>query len=118
MRIYRTTRSCTVHITGYEAMRSLRRDAQSPSQVLQRAGRIYQATPAFRFDADVDAARFLGSPGITPLRRYYEPSRRRLVFGRFPGTPGYTTYLAPPISSAGRGRFLQLLDMPLLPCCP
>jgi len=98
MRIYRTTRSCTVHITGYEAMRSLRRDAQSLSQVLQSAGRVYQSTPAFRVDSDIGAARLLGSTGITPLRRYYEPSRRRLVFGRFPGSPGYTTYLAPPIS--------------------
>jgi hypothetical protein len=77
---------------------SLRRDAQSSSQVLQRAGWVYQSTPAFRVDSDIGAARLLGSTGITPLHRYYEPSRRRLVFGRFPGIPGYTTYLAPPIA--------------------
>ena len=78
MQIYRTTRSCTVHITGYETApmdaafghqlarepsintapaitystvptsRSLRRDAPSLSQVLQRTEWVYQATPAFR----------------------------------------------------------------------
>jgi hypothetical protein len=86
-------------------MRSLRRDAQSSSQVLQRAGRVYQSTPAFRVDSDIGAARLLGSTGITPLRRYYEPRRRRFVFGRFPGSSGYTTYLAPPISRRDEDGF-------------
>ena len=39
-----------------------------------------------------------GSPrstGVAPLQRYYGPSRHRLVFSRFPGGTGYTTYLAP-----------------------
>ena len=112
MRISRTTRSCIVHITGYEAMRSLRRDVQSSSQVLQRAGRVYQSTPAFRVDADIGAARLLGSTGITPLRRYYEPSRRRLVFGRFPGCPGYTAYLAPPISRRDEDGFSRCSACP------
>ena len=40
-----------------------------------------------------DAARPLRSPGVTPLRRYCEPGRRRLVFSRFPGVAGYTTDL-------------------------
>src|SRR2546425_10825850 len=40
-----------------------------------------------------DAARPLRSTGVTPLRRYCEPSRRRLVFSRFPGVAGYTTDL-------------------------
>jgi hypothetical protein len=44
------------------------------------------------------AVRLLRSTDVTPHRCYYEPSRRRLVFSRFPGTPGYTTYLAPPIA--------------------
>src|SRR6516162_7549174 len=44
------------------------------------------------------AAGPLCSAGITPLRRYYGPGRHRLVFDRFPGLAGYTTYLAPPIS--------------------
>ena len=69
-------------------------------------------------DADVGAVGLLGSTGVTPLHGYCEPSRHRLVFGRFPGFSGYTTYLAPPISRAGRGRFLQLLDMSLSPCYP
>src|SRR5262245_34970991 len=47
----------------------LRRDAQSSSQVLQLAGRVYQSTPAFGIDSDIDAARLLGSTGVTPLRR-------------------------------------------------
>ena len=34
----------------------------------------------------------------TPLHRYFGPVRRPLAFGRFPGLPGYTAYLAPPIS--------------------
>jgi hypothetical protein len=44
------------------------------------------------------AAGPLRSTGVTPLHSYYGPSRHRLVFGRFPGTAGYTAYLAPPIS--------------------
>ena len=40
-----------------------------------------------------DAARPLRSTGVTPLRRYYEPGRHRLVFSRFPGVAGYTTDL-------------------------
>src|SRR5262245_58519812 len=40
-----------------------------------------------------DAARPLRSTGVTPLRRYYEPGRHRLVFSRFPGATGYTTDL-------------------------
>src|SRR4029450_8797987 len=40
-----------------------------------------------------DAARPRRSTGVTPLRRYSEPSRRRLVVSRFPGVTGYTTDL-------------------------
>src|SRR5262249_41408430 len=99
--------------------RRLRRDAQSLSQVLQRTGWGYQATPAFLVDSDVGAAGLLRSTGRAfPLHRSCKPSRPRLVIGRFPGGLRYTTYLAPPISRAGRGRFLQLLDMSLSPCCP
>ena len=38
-------------------------------------------------DADVGAAGLLRSTGVTPLPRYCKPSRHRLVFGRFPGSP-------------------------------
>src|SRR5947209_8588343 len=64
------------------------------------------------------AARPLGSASITPPLRYYGPSRRRLAFSRFPGCAGYTRYLAPTISRWDEDGFLQLLDMPLPPCCP
>src|SRR2546421_6707177 len=40
----------------------------------------------------------LCSANITPLHRYYGPSRHPLVFGRLPGFAGYTAYLAPTIS--------------------
>ena len=40
-----------------------------------------------------------GTPDIASLQGYEKrSSRRRLVFSRFPGVTGYTTYLAPPIS--------------------
>jgi len=50
-------------------------------------------------------ARPLGSAGITPPLRYYQPRRHRFVFDRFPGCAGYTTYLAPPISRWDQDRF-------------
>src|SRR6266446_2733019 len=40
----------------------------------------------------------LRSADITPLHRYYGPSRHPLVFGRLPGFAGYTAYPAPTIS--------------------
>ena len=40
----------------------------------------------------------LRSTGVTPLHHYFGPLRRPLIFDRFPGVPGYTTYLAPMIS--------------------
>src|SRR6267378_8056224 len=91
---------------------SLRRDAQSSSQVLQRDGWVYQSTPAFRLTPTSCAARLLCSTGVAPLRRFYEPSRRRLVFGRFPGSPGYTTYLAPPISRRDEDGFSSCSTCP------
>ncbi len=54
----------------------------------------------------------LGSTGVTPLRRYYGPSRHRLVFGRFPGGPGYTVYLAPSISRRDEDGFSSCLACP------
>jgi len=51
------------------------------------------------------AAGPLRSAGITPLHRYYGPSRHRLAFSSLPGTPGYRTYLAPPISRWGEDGF-------------
>src|SRR5438552_3238656 len=37
----------------------------------------------------------LCSANITPLHRYYGPSRHPLVFGRLPGFAAYTPYLSP-----------------------
>src|SRR5262249_23252342 len=63
----------------------------------------------------------LRSAGVTPPRRYYEPSRHRLVFSPF---PGFRRLYEVPCSTGfpmGPGRFLQLLRMSLLtswPCHP
>ena len=45
-----------------------------------------------------DAARPPRSTGVTPLRRYHEPSRHRLVFSRFPGGCRLYDRAAPPIA--------------------
>ncbi len=59
----------------------------------------------------------LGSTGVTPLPRYYEPHRHPRVFGRLPG--GYRLYGLPCSAdfAAGRGGLLQLRDASLSPCC-
>ena len=49
--------------------------------------------PCLPLSKTSDAARLLRSTGVTPLRRYCEPRRRRLVVSRFPGVTGYTTDL-------------------------
>src|SRR4051794_20934282 len=54
----------------------------------------------------------LRSTDITPLHRYYGPSRHPLVFGRLPGFAGYTTYLAPPISRRDEEGFSSCLACP------
>jgi len=64
------------------------------------------------------AARPLRSADVTPLPRYYEPSRHRLAFGRLPGGCRLYGRSGSADFSVGRGRFLQLLDTPLSPCCP
>ena len=60
----------------------------------------------------------LCSTGVTPLRCYYGPSRHRLVFGRFPGFAGYTTYLAPPISRRDEDGFSSCLACPCRRAAP
>ena len=59
----------------------------------------------------------LRSTGVTPLRRYCGPIRHPLVVSRFPGVAGYTAYPASADFAAGRGGLLQLLAVPLSPCC-
>ena len=97
---------------------SLHLDVESSSQVLQTNERLYHLAPASLVDSDICTARPLRSTDITPPLHYYGPSRHRLVFDGFPGF-GQLYHL--PCStdfSMGRGRFLQLLSMPLSPCYP
>jgi hypothetical protein len=54
----------------------------------------------------------LRSTGVTPLRHYFGPIRRPLAFGRFPGLPGYTAYLAPPISQRDEEGLSSCLARP------
>ena len=58
------------------------------------------------------AAGLLRSSVITPLPRYYEPSRHPLVFDRLPGDAGYTVYLAPSISRWDEEGFSSCLTRP------
>ena len=53
----------------------------------------------------MSSAGLLCSTGVTPLRRYYQPLRHPLAFGRLPGVTGYTAYLAPPLSRRGEEGF-------------
>ena len=59
----------------------------------------------------------LRSADITPLHRYYGPSRHPLVFGRLPGFAGYTAHLAPTISRRDEEGFSSCFCMSLSPCC-
>ena len=52
-------------------------------------------------------------PGFTGTTN---PSATLSPVSRLPGAPGYTAYLAPPISRRGRGGLLQLLSASSLPC--
>ena len=54
----------------------------------------------------------LRSTGITPLPHYYGPLRHPLIFRRFPGVSGYTTYLAPPFSRWDEEGFSSCLACP------
>src|SRR3989440_5745697 len=77
---------------------SLRLDVYSPPQVLQINGRLCHLVLAFPMLETLQMAGPLRSADITPLHRYYGPSRYPLVFDRLPGFAGYTAYLAPTIS--------------------
>src|SRR5205823_10339682 len=56
----------------------------------------------------------LCSTGITPLHHYYGPLRHPLIFSRFPGVAGYTTYLAPLVSQWDEEGFSSCLACPCL----
>ena len=67
-------------------------------QVLQIAGAFIISPLPPCVGRGTSSAGPLRSTDITPLHRYYRPSRHPLVFGRLPGFAGYTAYLAPAIS--------------------
>src|SRR5260370_7798736 len=54
----------------------------------------------------------LRSADITPLHRYYGPSRHPLVFGRLPGFAGSTAYPAPTVSRRDEEGFSSGLACP------
>src|SRR5271154_6626281 len=91
---------------------SLRLDVYPPSQVLQIDGRLCHLVLAFLMLETLQMAGPLRSMDVTPLRRYYGPSRHPLVFGRLPGLAGYTTYLAPAISRRDEEGFSSCLACP------
>src|SRR5215470_17700511 len=54
----------------------------------------------------------LRSPGVTPLRRYYEPIRHPLVVSRLPGGAGYTAYPASALSGRDEEGFSSCSTYP------
>jgi hypothetical protein len=60
----------------------------------------------------VSSAGPLRSTDVTPLRRYYQPLRHPLVFGRLPGGAGYTAYLAPSLSRRDEEGFSSCSTCP------
>src|SRR5208337_2280111 len=64
------------------------------------------------FGSGMPTVGHLGSPGITPVHRYYVPIRHPLVFDPFPGRAGYRVYLAPDISVRDEEGFSSCLVCP------
>src|SRR3954454_12641805 len=85
---------------------------QQAPQVLQIDGRLYHLVLASPMLEILQMAGPLRSTDITPLHRYYGPSRHPLVFGRLPGFAGYTTYLAQGISRRDDEGFSSCLACP------
>src|SRR5947199_4456088 len=54
---------------------------------------------------EIRTAGLLGSTGVTPLQRYYEPIRHPLVVSRLPGGAGYTAYPASALSGRDEEGF-------------
>src|SRR5215510_9975821 len=81
-------------------------------QVLQTDGRCCHVAPASHSSEESQTVGSLRSTGITPLPHYYGPFRHPLIFGRFPGVSGYTTYLAPPVSRWDEEGFSSCLACP------
>ena len=119
MRIYRTTRSCTVHITGYEAPSAA--FAVTYSRRLRSCsvlgGFINPPLPSVLSPTSVQQ----GSLAPRALPRFVATTNLAAAVSSsadFPGLPVIRPTWLRRFSSAGRGRFLQLLGMPLSPCCP
>jgi hypothetical protein len=63
---------------------------------------------------EVQTVGSLRSTSIPPLHHDDGPFRPPLIFGRFPGVSGYTTYLAPPFSRREEEGFSSCLACPCL----
>ena len=83
-------------------------------QVLQTDGRCCHVAPASPSLEESQTVGSLHSTGITPFPHYYGPLRHPLIFSRFPGVTGYTTYLAPPVSRWDEEGFSSCLVCPCL----
>ena len=141
MRISRTTLSCLLRVKGYVAVRvgSAFRAAHSSRFLLhlfQPCPPVFPPGSAFAFTyilclrsrsligafiisplppmlpKSLQTAGPLPSTGVTRLHRYYQPLRHPLAVSRLPGAPGYTAYLAPPISRRGEEGFSSCLARP------
>src|SRR5262249_47950894 len=111
-------RSCTVHITGYEANAAF---AVTHSHRLRSCrllgGFISPPLPSVLIPTSVQQGSF--APRTLP--RFVATTNLAATVSSsadFPGAPVIRPSFLPPLSTAGRGRFLQLLGMPLSPCCP
>ncbi len=77
---------------------SLRLGVYLPSQVLQITGRLCHLALASHVAGRITNSRAASLRGHYPASSLLRPVRLPLAFGRFPGVPGYTAYLAPSIS--------------------
>ena len=92
MRISRTTRSCTFHSQSYGTRYWAFVWMYSRCFRSCRLMGVFISSPLPPVLAPSGcAARPLRSADVTPLHRYYGPSRHRLAFGRLPGCASYTT---------------------------
>jgi hypothetical protein len=100
-----------------QILRTTRAVRPSPCRIVPASGpatngRLYHLVLAFPMLETLQMAGPLRSADITPLHRYYGPSRHPLVFGRLPGFAGYTAYLAPTISRRDEEGFSSCLACP------
>ena len=117
MRISRTTRSCTVHITGYEASAAF---AVTHSRRLRSCsvlgGFINPPLPSVLTPTSVQQ----GSLAPRALPRFIATTSLAAAVSSSADFPEVRLYDLPGSApkAAGRGRFIQFVGMPLSPCCP